>query len=179
MTTCVAVKKDGFIVLATDTRITSGDLVCPPTKEMENTGKVVVYEGTYLALTGYAVSFNYLEEYLRLNKPALSSTHEVWTFWTAFHQFAGDRKSKNQLKYLELLVVNANGVFQCSTNRHVCEVSGLAAIGSGAYFALGAAAAFLQKGCSAAEVAAKAVEIACMFDSGSGLPVRTFVIGEN
>lgn len=78
----------------------------------------------------------------------------------------------------EVTIVNRNGIFQLSPGGCMTEFSKFSASGCGSELALGAMHALYKRCDDPRTIAIAAVEAACEFSGGCGLPITSHIVGE-
>ena len=182
MSIVAAVIKDNQIAIAADTQSLFGDVKVP----MDNfkTNKVRKVGNSYLAITGWGVYDNILNDYINPKRPPnLANPKLIYAFfqklWRALQEnyaFVNQQSEEKNSPFVDLaasfLVVNKNGIFSVAPDMSVSRFEKYYAVGSGWHFALGAVHALYPQKLSAAELAKKAVETTIAFRPDCGGEVQ-------
>lgn len=187
MTTVVVVKKNGTAVIAADTLTIWGS-----TKEsashLANCSKIVHAGENFFGSAGSSANPLVLRHWLESleQSPILDSTDAIFDAWLDLHSQLKERyfvrefddeRDPYESSRLNLLLANPHGIFSVTTLRAVSEYKKFTAIGSGCDYALGAMqAVYDDPSLSAAAIAQIAIEVACEFDDGSGLPMELYEV---
>ena len=180
MTTVLVVAKPDRIAIGADTMTKFGrsyesaDLVVNPSK-------IVKVGDSYLAYTGHASLALVLSRYFDglEEAPQLDSTGAIFDASRALH--AGlkedfflnpeaDEHDTFEGFHFHSLIANPAGIFGLYSHRSVLEYSRYYSFGSGSEYALGALATLYDRTDDPAEIAREALEVAAMFDDGTGAP---------
>jgi ATP-dependent HslUV protease, peptidase subunit HslV len=174
MSIAVAVRTGNDIVLATDSKRTFGGNAVP-----ENNLQDVKFRrvgDAYLAMTGWGVYANILDDYLRITRNArLTDSRQIFKFfrgfWKALHQryaFVNDQCTEGDSPFGDLdasfLVAAKGGIFYVACDMSVTEFQNYYAVGSGASYALGAIHALWTPNAKAEPIARKAIAAAAALD---------------
>ena len=190
MTTVVAVRKGGQVVMAADSLVTFGDT--RRSHRAEANQKIFTVEdaaGTSLfAMAGAAAHFLVLQHALAAQpREALlfGSKHEIFRTFTLLHpvlkdsffmQTKEDEHEPYESSQFTMLMANQSGIYGIYSYREVFEFKQFWSIGSGRSFALGAMHAAYDKARSARDVAEAGVAAACEFDRNSAGPVDVLTL---
>jgi ATP-dependent protease HslVU (ClpYQ) peptidase subunit len=88
-----------------------------------------------------------------------------------------DNKQPYESNQLDLLIANRTGIYEVQGYREVIQYERFWSTGSGSDYAVGAMEAIYDNGdLSARQVAERGVEVGCLFDDASGLPVESHTI---
>lgn len=174
MSIAVAVRTGNDIVIATDSKRTFGGNAVPESNlrdvKLRRVGEA------YLAMTGWGVYANILDDYLRTTRTArLTDSRQIFTFfrgfWKALHQryaFVNDQCTESDSPFGDLdasfLIAAKGGIFYVACDMSVTEFQHYYAVGSGASYALGAMHALYTPGAKADAIARKAVAAASALD---------------
>lgn len=187
MTTITVVKKGGIAAIAADT-LTKWGAGKESAKYIANSEKITKIGSNYVAVTGNATFKLILRDYFleQGNDCRLSNPVEIFQTWNRLHQALKekyflmpeeDKEDALESTRMDVLIVNAHGIFGVSGHRTVQEFSRFYAYGSGSDYALGALwADYDRKGMSASRIARRAIEAAAEFDDGTGLPAQAFTV---
>jgi ATP-dependent HslUV protease subunit HslV len=183
MSIALAIRKEGELIVASDTLTSFGHTKVPPT--LHAATKVRRVGGSYLAATGWGLYENILDDVLaRRKNPRLGSQSQIFAFflrlWSDLHKkysFVNDQideKEAGPFGNLDstFIVAGRAGIFYVGPDMSVTEVEHYFAIGSGAQFALGALHALHGTKLDAETMARRAVEAAIAFDTYCGGEVR-------
>jgi len=187
MSIVVAVRKAGRTAIASDSLTCFG----PRRTAVENlrTDKIRRVGSSYLAMTGWGVYTNILDDFLAKRKRAPSLRDEAaifdffLRFWKALQErypFVDNHFSEDDSPFTDLdasfLVVNKRGIFRVSNDLSVARFEQYDAIGSGADFALGALHTRYAQARDPHRLASDAVRSAIHFDVHCGGEVRAFEV---
>ena len=176
MTTLVAVRKNGFVALASDSQVTSGW-----TSINMETPKIYAVGGAYIGFCGSVSNFVAINHYITTmpREPELVTSSDLFEFGLELHQSLKERyflspKDSSGMEAIDvdMVAITCKGVFSVDGDRCVLEHSRLMADGSGQSFALGAAEALYPTEMDALGIARQAVKIASRYDLGTGGPVQ-------
>lgn len=188
MSIAVAVKSNGRIVIACDTKRTFGSGEVPDSNLTDV--KVRKIGNAYLAITGWGLYTNILDDYLRTRRNIkLGDQHSIFAFFRVFwkdlherYSFVSDQRHDDESPFGDLdasfLVVNQHGIFSVSCDMSVTHFEQYYAIGSGAPYGLGAMHALYGDGCDPLAVARKGVEAAIALDLYCGGMINAFEVKE-
>jgi len=185
MTTVVAVRKGGQVVMAADSLVTFGDTRLSHNAEANR--KLFMVEDavgqTIFAVAGAAAHMLVLQHALAA-QPAealrFGGKDEIFRTFTLLHpvlkesfflQSKEDEHEPYESSQFTMLLANRSGVYGVYSYREVFEFKRFWSIGSGRSFALGAMQAVYDKARSARDVAESGVAAACEFDRNSAGPV--------
>jgi ATP-dependent HslUV protease subunit HslV len=190
MTTVVAVRKGGQVVMAADALVTFGDTRLSHNAE-KNQKLFMVNDAagqSIFALAGAAAHFLVLQHALAA-QPAealrFGSKDEIFRTFTLLHpvlkdsfflQTKEDEHEPYESSQFTMLLANASGIYGIYSYREVFEFKQFWSIGSGRSFALGAMHAAYDKARSARDVAEAGVAAACEFDRNSAGPVDVLTL---
>lgn len=180
MTIAVAVKKGNDLVLAADSQTHFGDQREGAPNIAVN--KIVPLGGSLLAVSGWALYANILEDYGQKHPLAAGAgCPEVFRyflkFWKGLHTsypFVNDQCGADDDHTpfgdldSEFLVVNRRGIFKVCANMSIVEFQHYATIGSGGDYAMGTLFALFDSDLNAEALARRAIEAAIHFDVHCG-----------
>jgi ATP-dependent HslUV protease, peptidase subunit HslV len=181
MTTCVVVKKNREIAIASDSLLTFGDTRLSQTYEANN--KMFQVGESYVAMAGTAAHFPVLRKLLSemRDECKLNSRDEVFETFSKVHEilkgkyFLNTREDDDdpyESSQLTALIANPYGIFGVYSYREVFDFDRFWSIGSGRNFALGAMFAGYDRVGSAREVAEIGVQAGAEFDRSTAGPFR-------
>jgi ATP-dependent protease HslVU (ClpYQ) peptidase subunit len=155
---------DDKICMAADSRVANGDAIRPGI-EFEKIRKI---GGVVIGTVGTCQEIQLLYSYLIENKLPADDLKLV-KYMAAFYKWRNEINSKLEPENKEIFsegeyLFVVNRTVYCVSNLFVGTVTSYHAMGSGECYAMGA----LATGASVV----KAAEIACMFNSGCGMPVQ-------
>ncbi len=186
MSIVIAVAKQGEVAIACDTQINFGNLCTDPDNYQAE--KAFRWGDNLIGRTGWEKYHVVLQSFLAAREAkVLDDELEISDLFHAFWEHAKQRfglvnyqSGKNNNPWInvdaEFLVVNASGIFLVATDLSVSRFQRFHAIGSGRDWALGAASALFPGTATAPEIARRAVEIACTFDTQCGGKVRVLTL---
>ena len=190
MTTVVAVRKGGQVVMAADSLVTFGDTRLSHRAEANQKLFMVNDAGgqSIFAVAGAAAHFLVLQHALAA-QPAealrFGSKDEIFRTFTLLHpvlkdsfflQTKEDEHEPYESSQFTMLMANQSGIYGIYSYREVFEFKQFWSIGSGRSFALGAMHAVYDKARSARDVAEAGVAAACEFDRNSAGPVDVLTL---
>ncbi|SEA53062.1 MFS transporter [Variovorax sp. YR216] len=185
MTTVVAVRKGGQVVMAADSLVTFGDTRLSFNAEA-NRKLFMVNDAagqTIFAMAGAAAHYLVLQHALAgqpVDSLRFGSKDEIFHTFTRLHpvlkdsfylQTKEDEHEPYESSQFTMLMANSSGIYGVYSYREVFEFKQFWSIGSGRSFALGAMHAAYDKARSARDVAEAGVAAACEFDRNSAGPV--------
>jgi ATP-dependent protease HslVU (ClpYQ) peptidase subunit len=186
MSIAVAVKCQGKVVIACDTKRTFGSGEVPEANLSDL--KVRKVGDSYLATTGWGLYSNILDDYLATRKRArLTDERTIFAFFRVFwkdlherYSFVSDQRHDDESPFGDLdasfLIANPNGIFSVACDMSVTQFEQYYAIGSGAPYALGATHALYKETADAEVIARKAAEAAMALDLYCGGSVTAFAM---
>jgi ATP-dependent HslUV protease subunit HslV len=190
MTTVVAVRKGGQVVMAADSLVTFGDTRLSHRAE-KNQKLFTVNDAagkSIFAVAGAAAHFLVLQQAL-VAQPAealrFGSKDQIFRTFTLLHpvlkesfflQTKEDEHEPYESSQFTMLLANASGIYGIYSYREVFEFKQFWSIGSGRSFALGAMHAEYDTARSAREVAEAGIAAACEFDRNSAGPVDVLTL---
>ncbi|HEV7617951.1 MAG TPA: MFS transporter [Burkholderiaceae bacterium] len=183
MTTCVVVKKDNEIAIASDSLVTFGDTRLSNAYEVNE--KIFQVGESYITLAGTAAHFPVMRKLLTEmgEECRLNSRDEVFETYSKVHQLLKEKYFLNtkededdpyESSQITSLIANQYGIFGVYSYREVFSFDRFWGIGSGRNFALGAMYAAYDRVKSAREVAEIGVKAGAEFDKSSSAPFRIF-----
>jgi len=190
MTTVVAVRKGGQVVMAADALVTFGDTRLSFNAEAnQKLFRVADAEGeSVFAVAGAAAHFLVLQQALAA-QPAdalrFGSKDQIFRTFTLLHpvlkesfflQTKEDEHDPYESSQFTMLLANPSGIYGIYSYREVFEFKQFWSIGSGRSFALGAMHAACDKARSAREIAEAGVAAACEFDRNSAGPIDVLTL---
>ena len=182
MSVVVAVAKDGHAAIASDSQVNFGDLVVPPANHQAT--KIRRLGRSYLAVTGWALYENILNDFIDPKKPpSLAGETQIYQFflrlWKALHDrygFVNDQCEEQHSPFGDLaaafLVANRSGIYSVASDMSVTRFERYYAIGAGNDFALGALHALYDLDLTAPVLAERAVAAAIAFNPFCGGDIR-------
>lgn len=187
MTTIAIVRKDGIAAIAADTLTTFGNQM-ETADRVVNHQKLIRYKDSYLAISGWGIFQQSLEDFLRTTreKLLLDSVENIFRASLVLHNalkeryclrpYDSDSDSFETSRGL-IMIANSHGIFSISDYRFVQEFSRFSAGGSGSDYALGAMEAIYDDPkYSAEDIVTVGIKSAATFDSGTGLPITCQVV---
>jgi ATP-dependent HslUV protease subunit HslV len=185
MTTCVVVKKNNEVAIASDSLVTFGDTRLSQSYEVNE--KIFKVGESYITLAGTAAHFPVMRKLLTemAEECKLRNRDEVFDTYSKVHQILKDRYFLNvkedeedpyESSQITSLVANPYGIFGVYSYREIFSFDRFWGIGSGRNFALGAMYAVYDRGESAREIAEIGVRAGAEFDKSSSAPFRIFSI---
>lgn len=182
MTAIVAVRKGNKAVIASDSLTTFGGLHV--SQDNYSSIKIRKIGNAYVAMSGYSIYKNILDDYLKDRKALkLNTKKEIYKFILKFwkelkdnYAFVNNQSGKKSQPFADLnsmfLVLNKNGIYTISGNMTVTRFKQYYAIGSGSDYSLGALHALYDTDLSAKAIARKAVGASITFDPWCGGKIR-------
>ena len=175
MSIAVAVRKGNVLAVAADSQENFGDRKIVGSNHRAS--KIMALGGSQLAMTGWGVYDNVLQDYLASRRaPRFASEREIFTFFVRFwkdlrkrYSFVDDQVAEDDRSpFADLdssfLIGNRHGIFHVSGDMSVLAFHEYYAIGSGAAYALGVLHALYGVERDAATLARRACEAARAFD---------------
>jgi len=190
MSTLVAVRKNNKICIAGDSLTTFGDTRLSSGYDAAS-DKIHPYADNFVGVVGSAAHALVLQSVFddkAAHKHDLSSRQAIFETFRALHpklkeEYFLNPKEDEEDAYessrMDVLIVNASGIFGVYSLREVFEYSRFWALGSGAEFALGAMFALYDRSDDAEEIARAGVEAGAEFNSASSLPMTLYRIDLN
>ena len=185
MTTCVVVKKNNEVAIASDSLVTFGDTRLSHAYEANE--KIFKVGESYITLAGTAAHFRVMRKLLTemAEECRLNGKDEVFETYSKVHQILKEKYFLNvkedeedpyESSQITSLVANPYGIFGVYSYREIFSFDRFWGIGSGRNFALGAMYAAYDKAESAKEVAEIGVRAGAEFDKSSSAPFRVFSV---
>jgi ATP-dependent protease HslVU (ClpYQ) peptidase subunit len=187
MTTIAVVRKGRYCAIAADT-LTKWGHGKEGADYIANHDKIQKVGDTYLAITGTTTFKTIARDYFggRGVRPRFDSPIEIFRTWQRFHAVLKDRyflqptEDKDdalESSRMDVLFANPHGIFGIAAHRTVQEYSKFYAFGSGGDIALGTMyALYGVPGCSAEDIARRAIEAAAEFNDATGLPATSHAV---
>lgn len=182
MTAIVAVRKGKKAVIASDSLTSFGNRRVTP--ENYSAIKIRKVGNSYIALSGYTLYKNILDDYLKDRKSVkLHSKEAIYKFVLKFwkdlkdkYTFVNDQSGGKYQPFADLsssfLILNESGIYTIDSNMTVTQFEQYYAIGSGSSYCLGALHALYKTKRSAKEIAKGAIAASIAFDAGCGGKIR-------
>lgn len=186
MSTVVAVKKDGIIVIGADTLTKYGD--SKQNAELINTYSKIVKAGdNYIAYVGDASFSHILASYFNgiKNVPLLNSPQIIFETARELHKSLKEDYFLNpeseddddfEPSRLECLIVNSSGIFGLYSLRSVDEFTKYYSFGTGSRYALGAMHTLYNTDATAEQIARAGLEAAAYFDDSTDSPFEIYTL---
>jgi ATP-dependent protease HslVU (ClpYQ) peptidase subunit len=187
MSTLVAVRKNNEICIAGDSLTTFGDTRLSSGYDAAH-DKIHKYGDNYIGVVGsaaHALVIQSIFDDKAAHKLDLSSRQAIFETFRALHpklkeEYFLNPKEDEEDAYessrMDVIIVNAAGIFGVYSLREVFEYSRFWALGSGSEFALGAMYALYDRADKAEEVARGGVEAGAEFNAASSLPMTHYTI---
>jgi len=183
MTTCVVVKKNREIAIASDSLVTFGDTRLSHAYEVNE--KIFPVADSYVTLAGTAAHFPVMRKLLTGlgNDCRLGSRDDVFETFSKVHEVLKDKYFLNtkededdpyESSQITALIANPHGIFGVYSYREVFSFERFWGIGSGRSFALGAMYAVYDSSLTAKEIAEVGVRAGEEFDKSTSGPFRVF-----
>lgn len=187
MTTVVAVKKGKKVCIASDSLSVFGTRKELFGADVTGVSKIIKLGPNFIGLSGHPSWALVLADYFSKEKklPSLNTSAEVFEFFNRFHKVLKKQYHLNppDLKFLpfesselNLLLINASGIFEVEHSRMVRHCTNYSAIGTGDEYALGAMHAVYDKIQTAEETARIGITAAAQFDRKSSLPIQIYTL---
>ena len=187
MTTIAVVRKNGYAAIAADT-MTKWGSGKETADYIVNHDKIFQVGDSYLGVTGNATFQAILRDYFA--KPRVRARFdnplEIFKTWQKLHAvlkqeyylLAGHGEDDAiESSRMDVLIINAFGIFGVAAHRTVQEFSKYYAFGSGGDIALGVMyACYNDSKRSAEEIARYAIDGAAEFDDSTGMPVQSYSV---
>ena len=181
MTTCLVVKKNNEVAIASDSLVTFGDTRLSHAYEENN--KIFQVGESYFALAGTAAHFPVMRKLLTgMGEDCkLTTRDEVFETFSRVHEILKEKYFLNtkededdpyESSQLTTLVANPYGIFGVYSYREVFCFERFWSIGSGRHFALGAMHAAYDRVATAKEIAEIGVQAGAEFDKSTSGPFR-------
>lgn len=187
MTTIAVVRKNGYAAIAADT-MTKWGSGKETADYIVNHSKIFRVANTYLGVTGNATFQAILRDYF--SRPRVYARFEtpleIFKTWQKLHAVlkqdyylvAGHGEDDAiESSRMDVLILNARGIFGIAAHRTVQEFAKFYAFGSGGDIALGVMyATYPDPKRSAEDIARHAIAGAAEFDDSTGAPVTSYAI---
>ncbi|WP_338845535.1 MFS transporter [Massilia sp. W12] len=190
MTTCVVVRKNNEIAIASDSLVTFGDTRL--SHRYEENEKIFPVGQAFVGLSGSAAHFPVMKKLLRQmeaeGKCQLYDRDSVFNTFSQAHELLKDKFFLNtkeeeddpyESSQITAVIASPGGIFGVYSYREVFSFDRFWGIGSGRNFALGAMYAVYERDLSAREIAEIGVAAGAEFDKSSGGPCRIHVLPWN
>ncbi len=185
MSIVVAVRKNGRTVVAADSLNVFGQERIPA--DNCKATKVRPVGQALMAITGWSLYDNIMDEVLAEEVPPLGDEKEIFAFfidlWKRLHErypYVNDQPHEKDSPFgdfdASFLVANAAGIYKISQDASVCRFDKYYVIGSGGVYALGALHQIYDTGDDAEQLARRACETAIEFDIYCGAPIDIFEV---
>jgi ATP-dependent HslUV protease, peptidase subunit HslV len=187
MTTIAVVRKNGYAAIAADT-MTKWGSGKETASYIVNHSKIFQVGNTYLGITGNATFQAILRDYFARPRvyARFESAHEIFKTWQKLHSVLKQdyhlvpghgEEDAIESSRMDVLILNAHGIFGVAAHRTVQEFSKFYAFGSGGDIALGVMySTFDDSKRSAEDIARYAIEGAAEFDDSTGVPVTSYAL---
>lgn len=183
MTTCVVVRKNNEVAIASDSLVTFGDTRLSNAYEANE--KIFQVGDSYITLAGTAAHFPVMRKLLtEMGEDCrLGSRDDVFETYSRVHNILKEKYFLNtkededdpyESSQITSLIANPNGIFGVYSYREVFSFERFWGIGSGRNFALGAMHAVYDQLKSARDIAEVGVKAGAEFDKSSAGPFRIF-----
>jgi ATP-dependent HslUV protease, peptidase subunit HslV len=187
MTTLVAVRKAGNIVIAADSLTTFGDLKL--SAEFDRSyDKILRYRDTYIGLCGSAAHQLVFESLLKEGKGIdLGSKAAIFETLRKLHPVLKEQHFLNpkeeeddpyESTQITALIASPRGIYGVYSMREVFEYTRFWAVGSGREYALGAMQVLYDRLDTAEAIARTGIECGATFDRNSALPMTLYTLAE-
>lgn len=181
MTTCVVVKKNNEVAIASDSLVSFGDTRLG--HAYEENQKIFQVGNAHLALAGSAAHFPVMRKlFANMGESACFNDREqVFDTFSRAHELLKDKFFLNtkeeeddpyESSQITCLVASPGGIFGVYSYREVFCFERFWSIGSGRSFALGAMYAVYDQDLTARQIAEIGVAAGAEFDKNSGAPFR-------
>ncbi len=182
MTAIVAVRKGKKSVIASDSLTTFGSRHV--TTDNHSSLKIRKVGNSYVALSGYTLYKNILDDYLKDRRTIkLNSKEAIYRFILKFwkelkdnYSYVNNQSGSKYQPFADLnsrfLILNKNGIFTVDSNMTVTRFKQYYAIGSGSDYCLGALHALYHTDMSAKEIARKSIAAGIAFDAHCGGKIK-------
>ncbi len=182
MTAIVAVRKGKKAVIASDSLTSFGRQHV--SEQNYSATKIRKIGNSYVALSGYTVYKNILDDYLKDRKSVkLNTEKEIYRFVLRFwkelkdtYSFVNNQSNSKYQPFADLnssfLILNKNGIFTVTGNMTVTKFNQYYAIGSGSDYCLGAMHSLYDSDLSVKEIARAALAASITFDPSCGGKIR-------
>jgi ATP-dependent protease HslVU (ClpYQ) peptidase subunit len=187
MSIIVVVKKADKVVIAADTLYLYGN-----TKVHQNylrkRSKIHQFKNSFIGIVGASAHDNVFAHLIEKHSAKISfaTVQEIYDSYLKIHTILKEKYFINtsegsdsetyESSQIDALIANPNGIFGMYSWREVYEFEKFWALGSGKDYALGALFANYDLMDNPEQLAETAVQAACEFDDGCGLPLTTHSI---
>jgi ATP-dependent protease HslVU (ClpYQ) peptidase subunit len=185
MTTIVAVKKNGYAVIAADTLTTFGNTRLHASQDASH-DKILHIGDSYVGVCGSAAHHLVLTSLLAKTPDVqLNSKAAIFETFRKLHPILKeecflnpkeDEEDPYESSQITALIANAHGIFAIYSMREVFEYTQYWAIGSGHEFSLGAMLQAYARSDNASDVARAGVDAGIAFDKNSSAPVTLYSV---
>ncbi len=183
MTTIVAVRKNKTACLAADSLTTCGDLKLSEKYDVHS-NKIFSTGESHISMAGTPAHELVLRHLLakRSKKLDFTSRDSIFASFLAMHKllkedyFLNPKEEEHtpyESSWMDVMIVNENGIYSVFSLREVFEYRKFWAIGSGAEFALGAMYACYGELDDPKAIAEKGIAASAEFNSATALPVTS------
>jgi len=183
MTTIVAVRKNGVVVIAADTLTTFGNTRLSAAMDSSH-DKILHIGDSHIGVCGSAAHHLVLANLLgKTPDVKLNSKEAIFETFRKLHPVLKDECFLNpkedeedpyESSQITALIINASGLYGIFSMREVFEYTKYWAIGSGHEFALGAMQYAYSRLDNATDIARAGVEAGIAFDKNSSAPITTY-----
>lgn len=201
MTTIVAIQGDGYVVIGTDSRISTLDVdgyVSRVHTMSSNISKVCQISGMYVGIAGDVRAINLVSHALQIQPPAASLKSKkldeyitnkfIPSLRSCFESNGYSPPHKETSEHIaeqgsEMILAVNNVIYQIDNDYAWSnDASGLYAIGTGGQYALGSMATLFSGKkeltiAASKKICLSALAVAAKFDPHTGYPYQTFVQG--
>ena len=185
MSIVVAITKNNRTVMASDSMGLYGSQRVPT--DNSKAIKVRQVGSSYLAMTGWSVYDNVIDDFIGDKPPTFRDTREIFSFfmtlWRELHEryaFVNDQAVSKDSPFGDLdasfLIANAAGIFKVASDTNVSKFDKYYAIGSGSDYALGAIYPLYDGDHDASGLATVGVETAINFDAYCGGEIEVYEV---
>jgi len=183
MSIVVVVKKNGKAVIAADTHYSFGTLIVR-SEYLSNRTKIHQFDDSFIGIVGATAHENVVEHLFEKHKAKLAfgNTKDIFNTYLRLHPILrdeyfiktsqGEDDEDYESSQIDGLIANPNGIFGMYSWREVYEFEKFWALGSGRDYALGSLFANYDSLDEPEQIAETAVQAACEFDDGCGLPLE-------
>ena len=187
MTTIAVVRKNGYAAIAADT-MTKWGTGKETAQYIVNHGKIFRIGDTYFGATGNATFQAILRDYFARPRvyARFDTALEIFKTWQKLHAVlkrdyylvpGHGEDDAIESSRMDVLIVNARGIFGVAAHRTVQEFSKFYAFGSGGDIAMGAMyAVYDEPQRSAEDIARLSIDAAAEFDDSTGAPVMSHAV---
>ncbi len=183
MTTIVAVRKNGYAVIAADTLTTFGNTRLHASRDASH-DKILQIGDSFVGVCGSAAHHLVLSSLLSKTPDVqLNSKAAIFETFRKLHPILKeecflnpkeDEEDPYESSQITALIANAGGIFAIYSMREVFEYTQFWAIGSGHEFALGAMHQAYALCDDAEDIARAGVETGIAFDKNSDAPITLY-----